>query len=69
MCDCDHAGGLRYVRRTNPDNSVHLCVQCSRCLAVVKLPQHGNRLLLKMYEVPPGEAIYEYIEPTAGGSE
>lgn len=66
MRDCDHAGTARYVRRILPNGHVHLCVQCSQCLQVLKLERHGYRLLIKIYEVPAGEQIHEYIHPNKG---
>lgn len=67
MADCDHAGNLRYVRRNLPNGSVHICVQCSRCREVVRLPEHNYRPLIKIYEVPAGATIHEYIHPDSEG--
>ncbi len=60
--DCDHASSKVYARRTFLNGSVHHCVQCIRCLAVVKLPQHRNRPWIKLEEVPLGRAVHAFIE-------
>ena len=63
MQKCDHSGPLRYVRRTNPDNSIQYAVQCAQCFELVKLDKHGGRLFIKHNEIPHGRAIYAEVKP------
>lgn len=63
MSDCDHSGRRVYARRTYPNGSIHICVQCLECLDLVKLPEHGNRAFIKPAEVPAGKAIHDWIKP------
>lgn len=62
MRDCDHEGARRYVRRVFSNGTVHICVQCTRCLDLVKMPEHDNRPFIKPGEVPPGRSIHEWID-------
>jgi hypothetical protein len=61
MHDCDHAGHRVYARRTFANCTVHICVQCLNCLAVVKIPEHGNRPWIRIDEVPAGSAIHDFV--------
>lgn len=63
MRDCDHQGSRLYVRRVFSNGSFHICVQCMRCLDLVKLPEHNYRAFIKPHEVPPGRAIHDWIKP------
>lgn len=63
MRDCDHHGHRVYARRIFPNGSAHICVQCIKCLSVVKLPEHNNRPFIRPDEVPPGKTVYAFIEP------
>lgn len=65
MTGCDHHGHRVYARRVFANGSVHHCVQCLRCLRVVKLPEHDDRPFIRRDEVPAGKAIHEFIEPEA----
>lgn len=60
--DCDHYGSKVYARRTFSNGTVHHCIQCLKCLAVVKLPEHGNRPWIRLEEVPLGRAVHAFIE-------
>lgn len=62
MHDCDHNGSRVYARRRLPDGSIHICVQCVRCLQLVRLPEHNNRPYLSLAEVPAGRSVYDWIE-------
>ena len=64
MQHCDHDGALRYARRRFKDGTVHLCVQCTRCLDVIKTERHGGKLFLKPHDIPPGALIFDWIDPT-----
>lgn len=63
MRDCDHVGHRVYTRREFSNGTVHHCVQCLNCLAVVKLPEHGNRPFIRLDEIPANKAILPFIEP------
>lgn len=63
MRDCDHVGHRVYTRREFSNGTTHHCVQCLNCLAVVKLPEHGNRPLIRLDEIPANKAILPFIEP------
>lgn len=63
MGDCDHVGRRLYVRRTFSNGSTHICVQCMRCLDLVKLAEHNHRPFIKPNEVPPGRAIHDWVSP------
>jgi hypothetical protein len=62
MHDCDHAGHRVYARRTFANGTVHYCIQCTRCLSVVKIPQHGNRPWIRHDEIPLGRTVHAFIE-------
>lgn len=62
MRDCDHVGHRIYARRVFTNGTVHVCVQCLKCLRVVKLPEHGNRPWLRIDEVPSGRKIHDFID-------
>lgn len=62
MRDCDHVGHRIYARRVFSNGTVHVCVQCLKCLRVVKLPEHGSRPWLRIDEVPPGRKIHDFID-------
>ena len=61
MHDCDHVGHRVYARRVFANNTVHFCVQCLKCLQVVKMPEHDNRPFIRAEEIPPGRAIHDFI--------
>ena len=63
MRDCDHAGHRVYARRVFRNGSMHFCVQCLTCLAVVKTAEHNFRPWIRLDEIPPGRAIHDFIEP------
>ena len=60
--DCDHVGHRVYAKRTFRNGTTHYCVQCTRCLSVVKMPEHGNRPWIKAEEIPLGRAVHSFIE-------
>lgn len=62
MRDCDHVGHRVYAERSFSNGSVHYCVQCTRCLQVVKLPEHGNRPFIRRDEIPADKAIHRFID-------
>lgn len=57
---CDHIG--TYVRRTLGDGTVHFCVQCARCLQLLKLTEHDSRPYIRVEEIPAGRTIGEWID-------
>jgi hypothetical protein len=61
MYDCDHTGHRVYARRVFANGTVHICVQCLKCLKVCKLPEHGNRPWLRVDEVPAGYKIHDFV--------
>lgn len=63
MRTCDHRGARVYARRTLPNGTEHLCMQCIRCLSVVKAQEHGNRPYIRPDEIPADATIYAFIEP------
>lgn len=63
MHDCDHAGHRVYARRVFNNGTVHFCVQCLKCLRVVKLEEHENKPWIKVESIPPGRKIHDFIEP------
>jgi hypothetical protein len=60
--DCDHFAGKVYARKTFANGTVHTCVQCIRCLAVVRLPEHNMRPWIRLDEVPLGRVVHAFIE-------
>ena len=62
MRDCDHAGHRRYTRRVFANGTVHYCVQCIKCLRVVKLDEHDQRPWIRFNEIPTGKTIHPFIE-------
>jgi len=62
MRDCDHAGHRRYTRRVFANGTVHYCVQCIKCLRVVKLDEHQNRPFIRFNEIPLGKTIFQFID-------
>lgn len=60
--DCDHASSKVYARKTFKNGSIHHCIQCLRCMAVVRLPEHSNRPWIRLEEVPLGRAVHAFIE-------
>ena len=62
MSDCDHAGSKVYTRRVFSNGTIHYCVQCQKCLRLVKLPEHNNRPFIKPHEIPLGKTIYAFID-------
>lgn len=60
--DCDHIGHRVYTRRIFPNGTTHICVQCLRCLRVVKMPEHGNRPFIRRDEVPAGRHVRPFIK-------
>lgn len=63
MHDCDHVGHRVYARRIFENGSVHFCVQCLKCLRVVKLSDHDNRPWIRIEDVPSGRKIHDFINP------
>jgi hypothetical protein len=63
MKDCDHHGHRVYARRSFANGSVQYCIQCTRCLEVVKTPEHGYRPYIRHDEIPTGNKIFDFIEP------
>lgn len=63
--NCNHSNTLRYARRVFCNGSVHYCVQCTRCLDVVKTKRHENKLFIKHEEIPPGAMIFDWIDTEA----
>lgn len=63
MNSCDHIGYRRYTRRVFSNGTTHICVQCTRCFHLMKLPEHGMRPFLRLEEVPPGKEIHQWINP------
>lgn len=64
MENCSHAN-WRYARRLLKDDIYHYCAQCVQCHAIVKLPQHQDKLFINANEIPDGELIHPFI----GGNE
>ena len=62
MYDCDHTGHRIYTRRVFKNGSVHYCVQCKKCLKVVKLDEHQQRPWITFNEIPLGKTIHPFIE-------
>lgn len=62
MHDFDHAGHRVYARRTFKNGTVHFCVQCLKCLNVVKLHEHGSRPWIRADEIPAGRKIHDFID-------
>ena len=62
MEPCDHIGRRLYTRRTFSNGTTHICVQCSHCLQLVKLPEHGMRPFIRLDEVPQGKQIHDWTE-------
>jgi len=58
---CSHTD-WRYARRLLKDDIYHYCAQCVTCHAIVKLPQHDNKLFIDHNEIPDGELIHPFIE-------
>ena len=65
MFDCDHHGSLRYARRVFKNGTIHHCVQCSRCLKVVKTKRHGLRPFINVSEIPAESTVYPFVEADA----
>jgi hypothetical protein len=61
---CNHDHSLRYARRVFSNGTVHYCVQCTRCLDVVKTARHGYRLFIRHDEIPSSAVIFEWIDPS-----
>ena len=61
MSDCDHKLARQYARRVFSNGSVHFCVQCTKCLDLVKLPEHSYRPFIRPDEIPIGRTIHEWI--------
>lgn len=61
---CSHEGSLRYARRLFTDGTTHYCVQCTRCLEVVKTQRHELRLFIKHEDIPLGAVIFDWIDPS-----
>jgi len=59
---CEHQGRRVYARRTFKNGSVHYCVQCLDCLAVLKTQEHGNRPWIRHDEIPTGVMIHDFDE-------
>lgn len=62
MRDCDHARRTVYARRTFKNGTIHYCIQCLDCLAVVKTEQHNNRPWIRHDEIPTGIVIHDFDE-------
>lgn len=60
--ECAHIGHRVYARRVFSNGTVHHCVQCVKCLSVVKMPEHGNRPWIRADEIPQGKAVHPFIE-------
>lgn len=60
--DCGHVGHLVYARRVFANGTNHICVQCLKCLAVVKMPEHGYRPWIRLEEVPEGMAVHAFVD-------
>lgn len=58
---CDHVGHRVYARRVFKNGTVHHCVQCTKCLNVIKLPKHGDRPWIRQDEIPEGVTIHPFI--------
>jgi len=63
MRDCDHVGHRVYTKRTFSNGTTHYCVQCLRCFAAVKMPEHNNRPFIRRDEIPANKTIFTFIEP------
>ncbi len=63
MHECAHVGHRVYARRVFQNGTVHFCVQCLKCLRVVKLPEHDHRPWIRIEEVPQGRKIHDFIAP------
>jgi hypothetical protein len=63
MRDCDHVGHRVYALRTFANGTVHYCIQCTRCLAIVKTEEHQFRPFIRRDEIPTGKTVYPWINP------
>jgi len=61
--DCDHVGHRVYTKRVFANGTTHHCVQCLRCLRVVKMPEHDMRPFIRRDEIPAGIMPRPFIEP------
>lgn len=61
--DCDHVGHEFYARITLPNGQNHFCIQCEKCLSIVKSEKHGKRLYIKLSEIP----VDSIVRPIAEG--
>ena len=60
--DCDHVGHEFYARITLPNGQSHFCIQCEKCLEVIKSKKHGWRLYIKLSEVPSDSIVRPLVE-------
>ena len=61
---CEATGNLRYVRRVFANGTVHYCIQNTETLDLVKHPRHDYRPFIRHDEIPVGEPVHQWIEPT-----
>jgi Fe2+ or Zn2+ uptake regulation protein len=57
MNKCEHVNSKVYARRYFSNNTVHYCVQCINCGAIVR--QNGKPHI-KLSEIPPNKKIREF---------
>ena len=61
MAQCDHVNAKRYARRVFENGTIHYCVQCLKCLRVIKTEKHAGKLFIKHNEIPTNKKIHEFI--------
>lgn len=62
MSDCDHTGREIYARLVLPNKHQHFVVQCSKCLQVIKSAKHGQRLYIKISEIPADAVVVPLLK-------
>lgn len=55
--ECDHMGHEFYARITLPNGQSHFCIQCEKCLSIIKSKKHGQRLYIKLSEIPMDSVV------------
>ncbi len=68
MPHCCPSASIVYARRFLADGTAHVCAQCAKCGALVRLPEHKNRPYLKLEEVPAQETILPWNTARQGGA-
>lgn len=57
--NCDHIGYRVYAKRIFKNKTIHYCIHCTNCGALVK---QDGKPHIKLSEIPPNKKIFDFNE-------